>query len=536
MSRDLAFIIPAIIACQLPLPLYITWGEILEYPKVFVPHGLRNLGLVPNGREIEYLHSLKGIVAFSPWIRTIDEKTKIQKFLPRHPRYQIPSLNSDSDTLSPLATVQSDPPASQFSNEFDAPSALSATTYPFPPVEQNSGQQEGEYMEAFFHRRQQNSTKRAAEESADQRHRREQKEENAAKGCAPGRKGARVFVWEETDGYYIRRAAGRSNYDDLWEEYGPDQRRYNSHYDEWDLCEKFGDPRDDDDDEEDHSCYADTMRVPSIAATFQDMVYLRFGCIVTEDIGDSSLSLPPPALVKKLLGNPEIVAKDNEMESFRLFLAHSKQAKSMYDIPRPLLDFHQPESDLRSNWVVQVHRDVLNGQMHYIISIEHPEYWRDLSILVKSATTALEIVRQGWGPSLRDVMEQLVARGIPFMTGRRSDYIFQISSIRPRYSGLGYRACGYKPDLIDYNTYVALRRAFLRSPRGRAALLYGGIVGRLARSEVDLDEIFRGPSDDAFINGICLWDCRSSFAYWDDCLSDQELDLICGVYHIATGQ
>ncbi|KAJ7132400.1 hypothetical protein C8R44DRAFT_537595, partial [Mycena epipterygia] len=62
-----------------------------------------------------------------------------------------------------------------------------------------------------------------------------------------------------------------------------------------------------------------------------------------------------------------------------------------------------------------------------------------------------------------------------------------------RYSGLGFRPANYKPDLQDYHTYVSIRRQFLRSPRGRAALLYGGIVGRLARSVVSEDEVFRGP-------------------------------------------
>ncbi|KAJ7665343.1 hypothetical protein DFH06DRAFT_983954 [Mycena polygramma] len=106
---------------------------------------------------------------------------------------------------------------------------------------------------------------------------------------------------------------------------------------------------------------------------------------------------------------------------------------------------------------------------------------------------------------------------------------------RRYYSGLGYRPSNYKPDMRDYQAYVEIRQRFMSSPRGRAALLYGGIVGRLAKSEASMEEALRGPSDDALVEGMCLWDGRSPFAYWDDCLTQQEIDLICGVYHVATG-
>ncbi|KAJ7851571.1 hypothetical protein B0H13DRAFT_1643942, partial [Mycena leptocephala] len=101
---------------------------------------------------------------------------------------------------------------------------------------------------------------------------------------------------------------------------------------------------------------------------------------------------------------------------------------------------------------------------------------------------------------------------------------------------LGYRPLNYKPDMRDYRSYVAVRSRFLLSARGRAALLYGGIIGRLARSEVSSEEVLRGPSDDVLIDGICLWDGHSTAAYWDDRLTGEEVDLICGVYHVATGQ
>ncbi|KAJ7454721.1 hypothetical protein FB451DRAFT_1408137 [Mycena latifolia] len=196
---------------------------------------------------------------------------------------------------------------------------------------------------------------------------------------------------------------------------------------------------------------ADTGFVNSIAPTFEEMVYLRFGCTVTTDRVDATPPfepLPPAIVAKRFLGiatettdSNIAISNDAHVDVFCLFLAYCKEAASIFDIPKVLLDSHQPHSKLHSSWLVEIRR-----------------------------------------------------------------------------------------------AYVALRRSFLRSSRGRAALLCGGIVGRLARSEVSAEEVFRGPNDDARINGICLWDGHSSSAFWDDCLTEHEINLICGVYYVGTGQ
>ncbi|KAJ7136974.1 hypothetical protein C8R44DRAFT_608026 [Mycena epipterygia] len=104
-----------------------------------------------------------------------------------------------------------------------------------------------------------------------------------------------------------------------------------------------------------------------------------------------------------------------------------------------------------------------------------------------------------------------------------------------RFTGLGYRAVGYKPTVVDHEVYEIQRDRFCGSPRGRAALFAGGIVGRLARLAADEDLAALGPTNDVLISGVRLWDGRSLTAYWDDMLTDEEIDLICGVYEIGTG-
>jgi hypothetical protein len=65
----------------------------------------------------------------------------------------------------------------------------------------------------------------------------------------------------------------------------------------------------------------------------------------------------------------------------------------------------------------------------------------------------------------------------------------------------------------------------------------GGIVSRLTREAALYDQVWYGPSDDVLLEGICFWSGASSTpAYWDDRLTEDELNLVCGVYKVDTGK
>ncbi|KAJ6571017.1 hypothetical protein DFH09DRAFT_916927 [Mycena vulgaris] len=441
------------------------------------------------------------------------------------------------------------PPLSNAAAPFDAGShAQSADDDEFPPVFHDSGQRPGEDMDAFFLRRERIRNEKILHETPSERQRREQREANAAKGNGPGRHGARVYVWEKVRGHYMRELVGR----DRWEDFGPEQRRYNSVNNEWDLCFDFGADAEPEEDEDDS--YDDNYMLPLNCLPPQDDDGLIEMLPETEEEpnledGEDGEVYTSEAELKRLKRIREETEADTisvplidpaHMNIFLQFLKYCKQSSSLSDIPPTLLDFHQNNSELKtSDWTVRVRRAVLNDHMHYLISEKTREQWRGLCIVVRSATTALEIVRQGWGPDLRDVMTQMLSRGMPFFTCCRFEKLLHAPAPAPcrfRYSGLGLRPVKYKFNLLDYNAYISNRRKFLLGPRGRAALLYGGVVGRIARSEgVSEEDVFRGPTDDAFTDGISLWDGHSTSAYWDDCLTEQEIDMICGVYHVATG-
>ena len=181
-------------------------------------------------------------------------------------------------------------------------------------------------------------------------------------------------------------------------------------------------------------------------------------------------------------------------------------------------------------------REMLCGRMHYIVlpRIEPCGF----EVVLTSAATVMEIVRHEWGPHPLLIAKRLIDRCIAFNVCFR-DKPWQQPTPRfvPRFAGLGYRPQDYKPELINYVAYENARDRFLRSSRGQAALSRGGVITRLAVGIVSFENFSNGPSDMVLEEGLCLWDGNpASQAYWDDHLTDDEVDLICGVYRVDTGK
>ena len=56
----------------------------------------------------------------------------------------------------------------------------------------------------------------------------------------PGAKGPKVYEWEEArPGVWLRRYVSRAEVRDRWLLYADSQKRYDSFFNEWDLCEAF---------------------------------------------------------------------------------------------------------------------------------------------------------------------------------------------------------------------------------------------------------------------------------------------------------
>ncbi|EIW58372.1 uncharacterized protein TRAVEDRAFT_124826 [Trametes versicolor FP-101664 SS1] len=99
---------------------------------------------------------------------------------------------------------------------------------------------------------------------------------------------------------------------------------------------------------------------------------------------------------------------------------------------------------------------------------------------------------------------------------------------------LGWRPPSFRPTEWDYRAYEARAYEILSSPRGRAAVLHGGIVWRLAMEILGghpQQLANTGPSTDVFVHSQAIQP-RHGPPYYDDGLSQEEIDIICGTYKI----
>jgi hypothetical protein len=149
-------------------------------------------------------------------------------------------------------------------------------------------------------------------------------------------------------------------------------------------------------------------------------------------------------------------------------------------------------------------------------------------LFVKTAESALECIRRKWGPRVEDVARSLLEKGIPFTT--RVSLLRPLEEPLPPPINLGWRYRTYAPDHLDYKAYERRRNTLLSQPRGRVALLTGGIVWRLAMEVLSPDMVLVGPTPGEYGNYVSSRDDHRIL--WDEELTDGERDLVCGVYHV----
>ncbi|KAJ6454959.1 hypothetical protein C8R47DRAFT_960036 [Mycena vitilis] len=517
------------------VPLYFYYGQVFPL-KEPVPDALIEKGFVPDADEISYLRNVPGDVAFSPW----SLKSSVWKSR-RDGAPSSPSSSHAAQTYQHSETLA------------DSPVPVKS----FPAVERGSGQKAGEDIHAFMERRRLHNAKRTQLESSQARTSRLAKEQHASKGAPPGKKGACVFIWEEEDGgFFIRRACNRQDAADRWDEFTPNQRVYDSFSNQWDLCtalaptedaepdNQYDDYYDDDDDFLLERAYdLDREHVDEDAdhlagwrkQEVKSTLTLRFGF---NEPAAAPIFSPQQMESKQcgwIVGDTAWAVPDDDPSPLRIFLRHLLDG-DLKGFQAELCDLTLQDSDLQLDWNVDVeifgHRE---GKTIYSIR-PHGSEASGPSILLDSAATALQIVRSGWGDSLAHLIRNLVELGAEFYPSWQRP-VHRASLAAPSTSTLGRRPPGYKPTHIDHGVYVQQRDAFLRSPRGRAALFYGGVVGRLARLAIqDFEDVAcLDPSEDILEAGAHVSSANGEEARWHEALTDKEIHLICGVYLVETG-
>ena len=100
------------------------------------------------------------------------------------------------------------------------------------------------------------------------------------------------------------------------------------------------------------------------------------------------------------------------------------------------------------------------------------------------------------------------------------------------------RLSGYSFSVDDYDAYYHERDEMLRNPRvSRGALKRGGILWRLAVGTTSFHDVLSGPSIAVTISHQCMsLNPGDKFMWCDDSLDQTETDILCGVYHVFTGE
>ncbi|KAJ7888381.1 hypothetical protein B0H14DRAFT_2337247, partial [Mycena olivaceomarginata] len=401
----------------------------------------------------------------------------------------------------------------------------------FPPVERDSGQKHGEDIHAFMKRRRLHNEKRAQHEISEAKGRRLAQENHAVKGGPPGKKGARVFIWEEEEGrFFVQRACNHTDAAERWDEFTSNQRIYDSFSNQWDLCTALApneeaepdEMYDDDDDYDDSYVQFHQPALPAdiiplipdpVAPISSSREMERKACAWA--IGDESYTVPDASVLPTFLQH----LLEGDLRGF--------QAE--------LCDLTLPDSDLALEWNVDVEIISQQDKKLYLIRPRGSEA-PGPSILLESTATVLQIIRLGWGHDFAHLIRELVELGVEFHPSweRPANHA---PLAPPSINTLGHRPAGYKPTFVDFGVYIQWRDAFLRSPRGRAALFYGGIVGRLARSAIPdfADIACLDPSEDILKTGARVLSGNREEALWHEALTPDEINLICGVYSVETG-
>jgi hypothetical protein len=100
-----------------------------------------------------------------------------------------------------------------------------------------------------------------------------------------------------------------------------------------------------------------------------------------------------------------------------------------------------------------------------------------------------------------------------------------------------FRARDYSFGINDYLSYRERCNSILQHPRGRAALMHGGLMWRLAVTTIPWENVYRGPSGWSTNpqEMIVVFDSVTNLELLDDRLSEVEQEALCGTYRCQTG-
>ena len=159
------------------------------------------------------------------------------------------------------------------------------------------------------------------------------------------------------------------------------------------------------------------------------------------------------------------------------------------------------------------------------------------NIALNTASEAMVVCRLDNSMDERDIAQFLVDYGISFHTLQPSSSVVRTPRVNRPPMKIPVRNDAHIFTADDYIVYRNNCYYMLRHPRGRAALMYGTYVGRIAQNIVSLESVFDGPSgwsmdaSEMFV----VTDIDTGIEYIDDQLTEEEKLMLIGRYDCHTG-
>lgn len=523
----------------------------------------------------------------------------LEKFLP-----SLPHTRPRRGWFSSKASTSAVPPPGLSSHSLIHASPISSPLSPLAvsraPVllPSNSRQMEGETWKDFFRRADQLVVSYMEHESPPEKQRREVLESAVRAGHPPTAR-ALVYVWVDVGGFLVRKQIDHHDRLHVWQSFPASQRRFNSIWEEWDLCHEL-DP---------HIC-RDPIQGPITLYGEESPQNMDMGTDDEPFPAQSGIGSGPKlqqtgdldfyeedlkTMYSNAILSPEratLPIEDVLLERFGLHLKNASLFSDVYVnrasrwcsedwtlISRAIgcHAWHLSEVEIASiidlfNMIITNHAspklspsmsDLVVGNSHHLAKVlhlcairrlfkgRHPAVtWyvveesatdagqhKPWLFSLQSASSVLQAIRwaKGYGKSIPDICRRFVELGIPFNTVMPINVYPPPLPAELSLHGLGWRPKDYKPDTLDYAAYERVRDEFLRGPFGRAALMSGGILWRLAIDAVPTLDVLAGPSQEVNRYGSIIFS-ENNIDYVDDALSESAMALICGVYHVQKGE
>ena len=418
----------------------------------------------------------------------------------------------------------------------------------------------------FLDRRREVNRKREISETPVEKQKRESRIRDSLKinqlhSCGPSKK-SEVYKWVEEEpqagevpmrdylGPIWRRVrVNRAEVEEIWDDYLPSQRLYDSFHNQWDLHRLFdvnARPPQQDYDDNDEDSIGDATHIDQIHIAYLDQIALapvgdaysavqllssQIAFIAPKNLGDwsffclglkcsrpletSSSYRHTSALIGYIVDEHEKTTAIYEyLQEYVSYIVERDFQNPRLAVLSDLQPTHPSPIDL-GNAALYIRRVTVSSnatgvpsKIGYILTPKHESSSAEHGwiLVVFEAITVLQIVRNLWAnSSMEDLVRHLVRHGIQFRTLVPAtqvipDDILKLNEAPVDFTTIPPMDRDVQLTSADYTRYVELRQKIISSPHGRAAFRMGGILWRLAMESKEnfddvINEIMDGPSE-----------------------------------------